>query len=165
MAQYLLRNSLNPGKVVACSVTFRQMVNKGEEGEPVWLVEVVTVEPHKDGIGAIPPVYEHYTSDLNLDRVIQTATAKVAEQVDWSPLTEDLRPPFVYYSEPASSVAEMHENVLVDIKDILPAAGIDHNSIEVVINDIDVTGDIELLGDPYEYRIMWSPPLRVYDYE
>ena len=165
MAQYLLRNSLNPGKVVACTVTFRQMVNKGEEGEPVWLVEVISIEPHKDGTGTIPPVYEHYTNDQNLDLVIRAATKKIAEQVDWTPLTDDLRAPFVYYSEPASEVAGIHEDVLVDIKDILPAAGIDHNSIEMVINGIDVSNEIELDGSPYDYRLIWRPKVRVYDYE
>lgn len=165
MAQYLLRNSLNPTKVVACSVTFRQVVNKGEEGEPVWLVEVVTVEPHKNGTGVIPPVYEHYTTDQNLDVVINTATRKIAGQIDWTPLTDDLRAPFVYYSEPVAAVVGMHEDVLVDIKDILPAAGIDPESIEVVINGIDVTNEIDLSGSPYDYRIIWRPKIRVYDYE
>jgi hypothetical protein len=165
MGEYLLRNSLNPAKVVKCSITFRQLVNKNEDGELVWLIQINTPEPHKDG-GAIPPVFIHYTSSNNLDDAIREATKTIAKQVDWLSLLTDLRPPFVIYSFPSSTetVVDINSNLVVDIKDILPAAGIDPDSIEVIINDIDVTGDIKLDGDPYQYRIRWGPKVRVYDY-
>ena len=162
MAEYLLRNSLNPGKVVSCSVSFRQIVNKGEEGEPVWLVEIVTLEPHKDG-GKILPEYIHFTNDQNLDVAIRNATQRIADQVDWSPIMKDLRPPFVKYYSPRSSVVDIYSDVVVDITDILPAAGIDPNSIRVTVNDLDVTEELELIGDPYDYRVIWKPKIRVLD--
>lgn len=165
MADYILRNSLNPAKVVGCTITFRQLVNKGEDGELVWLIEIATAEPHKDG-GTIPPVFIHYTSSNNLDDAIREATQTIAKQVDWLPLNTDLRPPFVTYSHPTpiQHVVDIHSSVIVDIRDILPAAGIDPDSIEVIINDMDVTEDIDLEGDPYQYRIIWNPKVRVYDY-
>lgn len=166
MAEYLIRNSLNPGKVVSCTITFRQLIVKGDEGEPVWVVEIGTMEPHKNG-GEIPPAYIHYTSTTNLDASIKDATEKIADQVDWEPLSLDLRPPFVTYSEPDvdDTVVNIHSNVIVDIKDILPAAGIDPTSVEVTVNDIDVTGEIDLIGDPYRYRVKWVPSVRVLDTE
>lgn len=163
MAEYLLRNSLNPGKVVSCSVSFRQIVNKGEEGEPVWLVEIITLEPHKDG-GSIPPEYIHYTSDQNLDVAIRKATQRIASKVDWTPTITDIRPPFVVNYSPRSAVVDIYSDVLVDITDILPAAGIDPDSITMTINDLDVTGELEITGDPYNYRVMWKPKIRVLDY-
>ena len=166
MAEYLLRNSLNPNKVVKCTITFRQIVNKGENGEPVWLIEINTIEPHKDG-GKILPVFIHQTAAINLDIAIKEATEKIAKQINWEFLILDLRPPFVIYSfsevKRINSVS-IHTSVIVDIQDILPAAGIDPNSIEVVINDIDVSDEISLEGDPYQYRIRWDPKVRVYDY-
>lgn len=166
MAEYLLRNTLNPNKVIKCTITFRQIVNKGEDGEPVWLIEIGTIEPHKDG-GKIPPIFIHYTSSSNLDAAIKKATESIAEQVNWESLVLDLRPPFVIYSYPevnrANSVG-IHTNVIIDIQDILPAAGIDPDSIEVIINDINVSDEISLEGDPYQYRIRWDPKVRVYDY-
>jgi hypothetical protein len=163
MAQYLLRNSLNPGKVVACSVSFRQLVNKGEEGEPVWLVEIRTLEPHKDG-GSIPPEYIHYTSDQNLDVAIRKATQRVASKIDWTPLTKDIRPPSVIDYRPKSSVVSIYSDVMVEIKDNLPAAGIDPDSITMTINGLDVTDELKLIGDPYNYKVMWQPKIRVLDY-
>jgi len=165
MAQYLLRNMLNPGKVVGCSVTFRQLINKDEKGETVWLIEAVTPEPHKDGTGDILPEYVHYTEDQNLDVAINEATERIAAQVDWAPLTNDLRPPFVVDYEPKAPIVGIYSDVVVVIKDIFPTGGIDPDSIEVVINNIDVTDEIKLLGDPLQYSVMWGPPIRVFDYE
>lgn len=165
MAEYLLRNTLSPGKVVKCTITFRQLTNKGEEGEPVWLVEINTAEPHKNG-GDIPPVYIHYTSTDNLDEEIREATEEIARQIDWLPMDTDARPPFVSYTSPADddSSVSIYSNVVVDITDLIPTAGIDIDSIEVIVNGIDVTNDIEISGDPYEYRVVWKPPMRVLDY-
>jgi hypothetical protein len=165
MAEYLLRNSLNPNKVVKCTITFRQIINKGEGGEPVWLIEIGTVEPHKDG-GKIPPLFIHHTTSINLDVAIKEATEKIAEQINWESLISDLRPPFVIYNFPENNQSSVgiYTSVIVDIQDILPAAGIDPNSIEVVINDINVSDEISLEGDPYQYRIKWDPKVRIYDY-
>jgi hypothetical protein len=165
MAEYLLRNSLNPNKVISCTITLRKLVNKNEEGEPVWLLQIGTVEPHKYG-GKIPSVFVHYTSKDNLDAVIKEATEFIGSQVNWEPCISDLRPPFVdYCSIRNGSISEsIYSNVYIDIKDILPAAGIDHNSIKFYVNDVDVSNEVELDGDPYRYRIKWFPKIRVLDY-
>lgn len=165
MGEYLLRNSLNPGKVVKCAITFRQLVNKNEDGELVWLIQINTLEPHKDG-GVIPPLFIHYTSSNNLDDAIKDATQTISKQIDWGALNTDLRPPFVTYNYPyiTHSVVGIYSSVTIDITDVLPSAGIDPDSIEVIINDMDVTGEIKLDGDPYQYRVRWDPKVRVYDY-
>jgi len=82
MAEYILRNSLNPDKVVKCSITFRKITNKNEEGEPVWLIQIATMEQHKDG-GDIPPIFIHLATLNNLDLEINSATERIADQVDW----------------------------------------------------------------------------------
>lgn len=165
MADFLLRNTLNPSKVVKCTITFRQVINKGEEGEPVWLIEIGTLEPHKNG-GDIVPIFIHYTSKSNLDEEIRQATEEISEQIDWGITVEDLRPPFVICSFPTKSteIVDIYSKVVVDIKDIFPAAGIDPDSIEVIVNDIDVSDEIKLVGTPYQYRIIWEPKIRVFDY-
>ena len=164
MAEYLLRNSLNPNKVISCSITFRQIINKGEDGEPVWLLEVATKEPNKDGSGPIPPEYVHYTNKKNIDDAIKKATENIAKKVDWSPIYLDNRPPFVSSSEPQQGVTSIFSNVVVKLKDVLPSAGIDLSSIKIIVNGVDVTSESNITGDPYEYDIVWIPPKRVFDY-
>lgn len=165
MADYLLRNSLNPNKVVKCTITFRQIVNKGEEGEPVWLIEIGTVEPHKDG-GSISPVFVHYHSSQNIDEAIKEATETIAAQVDWETLLDDKRPPFVSYNSPIDEdqSVDIYSNIVIDITDLVPTAGIDIDSIEMTVNGFDVTNELTVSGDPFEYRVIWKPFLRILDY-
>lgn len=165
MANYLLRSSLNPNKVVKCTITFRQIANKGDGGDPSWLIEIGTVEPHKDG-GRIAPVFIHNITLDNIDKEIEKATESIASQVDWLPELVDLRPPFVVNKFPVDgdTSVSIDSDVIIDIKDIYPAAGIDINSINMTVNGIDVTSELKVFGDPLDYRVKWSPPIRVRAY-
>lgn len=166
MAEYILRNSLNPDKVVKCSITFRKLTNKNEEGEPVWLVQIATTELHKNG-GDIAPVFIHLASLANLDLEINEATENIASQVDWGVLKEDTRPPIVSVIEPCGDMesVSIYSNIVFDIKDLLPTAGIDMNSIEVSVNGMDVTNELVIVGDPWGYNVKWTPYLKIYEQE
>lgn len=165
MAEYLLRNSLNPDKVVSCAITFRKITNKDQRGEPIWLVQIATEEPHKTG-GSIAPIFIHLATLNNLSLEINQATEKIAAQVNWGTLKEDLRPPILSIIEPINDLesVSIKSNMIFDIEDLLPAAGVDIDSIKVLINDVDVTDEVDISGDPYQYRVIWKPFKRVLDY-
>ena len=164
MATYLLRNTLNPSKVVSCTITFRQLTNKGDNGEPIWVVEIRTLEPHKNG-GDILPVYINYTSSDNLDLAIKEATNEISKQIDWSPLDEDTRAPYISSISPEiGDVVNINSNLTLNLKELLPSDGIDLSSISININGIDVTNELNISGTPYEYSITWNPPQRILDY-
>jgi hypothetical protein len=101
-----------------------------------------------------------------LDEEIREATEEIAKQIDWLPMDTDARPPFVSYTSPANgdASASIYSNVTIDITDLVPSAGIDVDSIEITVNDTDVTNEAEISGDPYEYRVIWKPSIRVLDY-
>lgn len=163
MATYTIRNTLSPSKVVSCTITFRSIINKGEDGEPVWLVEINTVEPHKNG-GTIPTEFIHLVSTTNLDAAIKKATEHISSQINWEPLVDDKTAPSITASSPINnSIVDINSDVWLDIKESLPAAGIDISSVKIFVNDIDVSDQLDVDGDPYSYRIRWKP-MRVYDY-
>ena len=162
MAYFQVRNSLNPSKVIVCGITYKQIVPKGSDGEAVWVIEVATDEPHITTSGTIPPHYITVTDELDLDLEIEKAVAEISKQVDWEPLAADTRPPFVNSVQPDTYIQQIHENVIVDIVDLHPSLGIDIDSIEMTVNDIDVTDDLRITGDEFEYRVEWRPPSRVY---
>jgi len=164
MAQFLIRNSLNPQKVVSCGITFEQVTTKGGMGEPIWVIELATDEPHKNG-GNIPPEFINLTSLDNLDEEIEKAVEILSEKIDWTPLEIDLRPPFVESCYPSSYEVDIESSIEIILKDLLPAAGIDIDSINMTINDFDVTSELEISGDPYEYTLKWKPFIRVYSEE
>jgi hypothetical protein len=164
MAQFLIRNSLNTQKVVKCGITFEQVTPKNLEGEPIWVVELATDEPHKNG-GNITPVFINLTSLDSLDAEIEKAVETISDQIDWTPLEEDTRAPLVYSVYPTNYEVSMDAFVEIVIQDLLPSAGINIDSIQMTINDFDVTDDLTITGDPYEYKLKWNPPLRVYSSE
>ena len=163
MATYTIRNTLSPSKIVSCTITFRSIINKGEDGEPVWLVEINTVEPHKNG-GSIPTEFIHLVSTTNLDAAIKKATEHISSQINWEPLVDDKTAPSIIASSPTNdSVVDINSDVWLDIKESLPAAGIDISSVKIFVNNIDVSDQLDVDGDSYSYRIRWTPT-RVYDY-
>lgn len=164
MAQFLIRNSLNPQKVVKCGITFEQVTPTNYEGEPIWVIELATDEPHKNG-GSIPPAYINLTSLDNLDEEIEKAVEIISDKIDWTPLEIDDRPPFVESVYPDSYEVDIESRIEIILKDLLPSAGIDIDSISMTINDLNVTSELEITGDPYEYTLKWNPFMRVYSEE
>jgi len=164
MAQFLIRNSLNSQKVIKCGITFEQVTPKNGEGEPIWVVELATDEP-KIGGGNILPEFINLTILDNLDEEIEKAVEKISEQIDWAPLEIDVRPPFVESCYPSGYEVDIESSINIVLKDLLPAAGIDINSITMTINGFGVTSELEISGDPYEYTLKWKPFMRVYSEE
>jgi hypothetical protein len=164
MATFLVRNSLNPRKVIEVGITYNQVTPKGNYGDAIWVIELATSEPSTTS-GTIPPVYINNISSTHLDEEIRKAIGVIAAQVDWSPFDEDTREPIVEYVSPATYEVPIDSVLEMEIKDLLPSAGIDLDSIELTINDLDVSDELEITGDPYRYKIKWDTYLRVLEEE
>lgn len=162
MAEFIVRNSLNPYKAVKFGITTRQVVPKDNEGEPIWVVEVATGEPTISG-SVIPSVYINLRALDNLDAEIQNAVTVISDQIDWTPLLDDSTPPFVVSSSPNNSVVGIDSKVEAVISDPLPSAGIDKDSIKMTVNGFDVTSQLDITGDAYSYKVKWAPYLRHYE--
>lgn len=163
MAYFQVRNSLNPSKVIVCGITYKQIVPKDNEGEAIWVVEIATDEPHITTSGTIPPYYINVTDELDFDLEIEKGIAYISKQVDWSPLAKDTRAPYVTSVEPATYIQDIDKNVRITISESHPSEGIDIDSIEMFVNGVDVTSDLRIQGDEYEYEVEWRPPSRVYE--
>lgn len=159
MAYFIVRNSLNPHKAITCGITYKQVVDKNnQDGELIWVIEVATDEPHVTTSGTISPYFITLTDELDLDLEIEKAVAAISAQVDWEPLLDDTRPPYVEWSEPTSYIAKITEDVRVSIVDSHPSLGIDIDSIQMFVNEIEVTDDLRISGDEYNYIVRWVPP-------
>jgi hypothetical protein len=164
MAEFLVRNSLNPNKVIKLGITYLQLTPKDREGEAIWACEINTDEPAIGG-GAVAPVYIDGITRRTLDEEISKAVAAIAAQVDWTPLVTDRREPIIEYILPSEYEVDIDSFLEIGLQDHLPAAGIDLDSISMTINDFDVTNELQVSGDPYRYKIKWNTFLRIYDEE
>ena len=167
MTELYVNNSLNLTKSVKFNITLRYFVPKGERGDHKWILEIGTTHLDING-DPIQSKKIHNISAENLDTIIEEALSSMCSQIDWSPFVLDKEAPYVdtIYPEDETTVS-IGANIYMKIKEKLPAAGIDLSDLKVIINnsmtDIDITSQVDIKGDPYEYELTWTPPLRVYD--
>lgn len=164
MAHFFVTNSLNYGKSVKFNVTLRYFVVKGEEGEYMWTLEIGTTHLDKDG-GSISPKRIHNISVEDFDEVIQNAVSELCDQIDWSPLSDDGYAPYIVSSTPSGIDVDIDSNVHFSIADDIQSAGINIDSVKVVINNgvqsFDITDQCTYTGDPFLYNFTWKPTLRL----
>lgn len=163
MGSFLVRNSLNPSRVVQISVAFQQQVIKTDNhnGELVWIIELGTVETNPETGERIPSEFIHTTSLENMDAEIQKAASIIASKVDWDPLVDDTEAPYVDSVSPSEYLMDIDDNVYFTLKEDLPSAGIDKSSITMTINEANVSPQLLITGDPYDYKIEWRPITRI----
>lgn len=166
MAEFYVRNSLNLTTTVKFNITLRYLVSAANRGDHIWVLEIGTTYPDADG-NAISARKKHVISVEDLDELIEDTVSEMCALIDWSPFVPDSEAPYVADVIPSDSTdVPITSNVYFTIRDYLPAAGIDLSGIKVILNngtqDFDITSEIETTGDPYEYVVKWTPPLRVY---
>ena len=161
--EFLVKNSLNPHKVVKCNVTLTQYVNKeSQDGDPIWLLAVGTGELDKNG----QKINELYTNLVSLDNVseeIDKLVQQISEQIDWQPLDKDTQAPYVDSVYPVEYIAKIDEPVEFIIKDSVPSEGIDLSTLKLVANGFDITTELQITGNPQEYHLKWRPKIVIYD--
>jgi hypothetical protein len=168
MTELFVTNSLNYHKTVKFNLTLRYFVIKGERGEHMWTLELATTHAAADG-SVIPSKKIHWLNGaVDLDEVIENSLAELCTYIDWTPYLKDLEAPNVISTIPENdTTVSIRSNVYINLKDYIPSAGIDLSEMKVILNngtqDIEITEEVEITGDPYEYQLFWKPPIRVED--
>lgn len=171
MAHFYVRNSLNYDKTVKINISFvRGYDVNANDGDPRWFLELATTETSASGT-KIPPQYvNNITDEVRLDELVADAVAKLASQIEWYPLVEDKRAPYVYDADPysVSTSVPIESNVNIVLKDDFPSSGMDLSDAVVTISTngstFDITEACTIEGTPFEYTIHWEPAFRRYEY-
>lgn len=175
MAKVIVKNNLNPGKAVFFDVTILKCVDKGMEGEEKYYIEIGTTHSgikitndngtyEKRGEVRIRPGYIDNISSKNLDGEFSKVLGKLSSYIDWRPLLSDTEAPYISHIEPIGDNVSIFSNINLSIKDDIPTSGIDLSEMKIVLNngvvDFDITSEVEVSGDPFEYSIFWAPTIR-----
>lgn len=161
MAQFLVRNSLNPHKVAKLGITFTKLATKEDmTGDERWVIEIGTQELGTNG-NSISPTYINAITLDNIDEEIAKAVSIIASKIDWGEVLSDNRAPFVYSSNINSYLIDIDSYLELKIKEYEPSSGIDKDSIKLTVNDIDATSDLFIDGTPFDYTVYWYPRQRV----
>lgn len=164
MAEFYVMNSLNYNKAVKFNITLRYIGVKSEDGGYTWVLEIGTTYPDISG-DPISSKKIHNISAEDLDEIIEDALAGLCVQIDWSPLVRDKEAPYIDSASPTGSGISLYSDVLMTLKEILPSAGINISEMKITLNnsmtDFDITSEVVVEGDPYQYDLKWSPVLRI----
>lgn len=161
MAELFIKHTLNPRKVAKFNLALRDFVLKGEEGEYFWVLEVGTTTPDASG-ESIPPYYVHKVTENTIEQEVEKALAYMCSLMDWSDFDEDNYPPTLESYLPQGDDVYIKAPVRFVVVEESPSSGIDLSNMKVTLNtggfDFDITSEVEIKGDPYEYTVSWWAP-------
>lgn len=162
MADIVVKHTLNPRKAVKFNLNLRKYALKEEEGESVWLLEIGTTSPDSEG-NKIPPKFVHKITEEFIETEINKAIADICSKIDWRDFDEDRYPPTLKSFSPVGSSVPITSSVYFSVTDKHPSSGIDLSGMVVTLNngevDFDITSEVLIKGDPYEYNFKWVPTI------
>ena len=165
MADFYVKNPLNPFKAARFGLTYQQVVDKNsKDGEHIWVIEISTSELGMAG-EKLSPVYINEFNVNNLNSIIEEAVSALASKINWGVLLPDNDPPFIFSCLPASYLTNIHTRVSIRLKDLHPSYGIDFDNLQLLINGIDVSDEVKINGDIYDCLVEWAPKITIYEQE
>ena len=162
MSEIIVKHTLNPRKAVKFNLNLRKYALKETEGEEVWLLEIGTTSLDAQG-NKITPKFIHRVSDTYLETAINKAVADMCQLIDWKDFDIDRYPPTITNFFPEGFNVPITSRVDFTIKEKHPSSGIDLSNMVVLLNngtvDFDITSEVIIKGDPYEYNFYWVPQI------
>ena len=162
MSEIIVKHTLNPRKAVKFNLNLRKYALKEEAGESVWLLEIGTTS--LDALGnKIVPKFIHKIQDAFLETEINKAVASMCQLIDWSDFDTDRYAPSISKFVPEGEDVPITTRVEFAIKEKSPSSGIDLSNMKIILNngtvDFDITSEVVVKGDPYEYDFYWTPQI------
>jgi len=162
MAELFVKHTLNPRKVAKFNLNLKNYVLKGEEEKGYqWVLEIGTTTLSSSGT-KIKPYYIHNVSEEDIEKEIEKAVSEMCTLMDWSSFDEDKYSPIFKSFHPEDKTVKPKTVVEFNIIEESPSSGIDLSNMSVVLNngdvDFDITSELLISGDPYDYTLKWYPP-------
>ena len=110
------------------------MLKGDKDGDPKWVLEVGTTYPSSTG-GVVPTKVVHNITESSIEAEIEKAVSELCTYIDWSDLEQD--------NEASSGIDLSGMTVTLDNGTII----------------FDITNQVEVTGDPYNYTVTWINPL------
>lgn len=162
MAELFVKHTLNPRKVAKFNLNLKNYVLKGEEDKGYqWVLEIGTTTLTTSGT-KIRPYYVHNVVEEDIEKEIEKAVSEMCFLMDWSSFDEDKYSP-IFKSFYPDTVSVMPKTAInFNVIEESPSSGIDLSNMTVILNngvvDFDITSELSISGDPYDYNFVWYPP-------
>lgn len=162
MAELFVKHTLNPRKVAKFNLNLKNYVLKGEESLGCqWVLEIGTTTLSSTG-DKIKPGYIHKIQFDTIEQEIEKVISDLCSSIDWTEFDEDKYPPVVKSFYPDNISVIPKSVIKFNIVEESPSSGIDLSNMKVLLNngdvDFDITSELSISGDPYDYTFVWIPP-------
>jgi len=160
----LLKDAKNPdgSLVVPVTVNIRQVDDKGtNDGEVIYILEFLCGAVDFDR-NRIDTVIISDVSAVDIKNQIEVGLSTIGRQIDWPNQKEDESAPRVIEIFPKNEDRDVNINshVFGTVRDYFPTAGIDLSSVELRVNDINVTAESQIVGEETEFQFRWIPTVK-----
>lgn len=176
MAIVYVHNNLYPDNAHVFIVDVKKVLSlSGEAGtsfwqsgraEHFWKISIYTSGLNSSGDRVGPFWYDLTSGEETLNEFINDKIEEISRTIDWSKAVftdevlvaqEDRYPPYIYYQYPSDGQADVpiDSRIIIRLREILPARGINLSSITMSINGMSITPEIE--GNPYDYTVSYRP--------
>jgi len=176
MSTVLVTNNKYPDNPVAFVVDFMQVVKKKGEpntdfylsnrGEHYWEAVIYTDGVDSEGNFLGPYWIDELTTEGTLNEAINNKIKEVSKLIDWSMSPSsgrefeeslDVYGPIVYYQYPLDGQIDVpiNSNIVIRLKDLPPAVGIDISTLVFKVDGFNIVPDI--YGDPFDYVLSYRP--------
>ncbi len=129
------------------------------EGDQSWILIAQTTS--LDTVGnRIDPEIINLVSTGTVHLELEAAFGRIGSQIDWGTLQSDTRAPRLLEITPPldqTTNVSILSNIIFRLQESLPAAGIDLSTLNVKLNDFDITGDVELRGNIFDLTVVYRP--------
>ena len=137
------------------------------ESNLIWLLTVSTVERDSSG-NRIPTEFINLVSRDTIHLELEAALGRLGKKIDWGDLLQDTHPPKLISITPDLNQTEnvsINKDIIVRLKDPLPAAGMDLSSLNMTLNGFPVVTsgvvepgrDVEFKGNVFDLTIIHRP--------
>lgn len=140
------------------------------EGDQIWIMVVAPPreELDKDTGQPIPPEIINIVSLDTLHLEIEAAIGRIGSRVEWPSLQPDTSPPQLFSIDPPldqTTDVSIFNNIVVRLKEPLPAAGLDLSTLNMKINGLpvvtsgiaEVGEDVEFRGNIFDFQLIHRP--------
>lgn len=176
MATLYITNHLYPDNPQLFVIDFKQVVKlRGEpntsfaydrRGERYWEAVIYTSGLDSNGDSLGPYWVHEIGSESTLNELIQSKINEVAQEIDWSKSAlideefqakADRYSPVIYWTYPSDEQTNVpiDSTIIVRIKDLPPAKGIDISTLSFKVGGYSVSPEVS--GNKYDYTLSYRP--------
>ena len=158
MAEVLIQNMRNPAQHITVVVTLKQVIIPDVDPSGTqWVLSASTTQTDTAG-NLIPPVNKYLSSQTTVTDDVTGLLADLCKLIPWDTVVDTTPPQLVgCWPVPGAMGVDVATELIVNIAEPPPSAGIDLSSIRLYVKGFDLTDQLSITGDIQSCAVTVTP--------